>query len=60
MKKSLLELLVCPVSKMPLKYDEDSKELICYESNLAYAIIDGIPDMRPDRARKIYEITKSK
>lgn len=49
----LLELLVCPVSKAPLKYDEQAQELICKESGLAYPIRQGIPVMLPEEARKI-------
>ena len=51
--KKLLEILVCPISKKPLSYNEDTNELICKESGLAYPIKDGIPVMLPDEARKI-------
>jgi uncharacterized protein YbaR (Trm112 family) len=51
--KKLLEILVCPISKKPLSYNEDSNELICKESGLAYPIKDGIPVMLPEEARKI-------
>ena len=51
--KKLLEILVCPVSKNSLKYDENTNELICEESGLAYPIKDGIPVMLPEEARKI-------
>ena len=51
--KTLLEILVCPVSKKSLSYDETSSELICKESGLAYPIRDGIPVMLPEEARKV-------
>ena len=51
--KKLLEILVCPISKKPLSYNEDRNELICKESGLAYPIKDGIPVMLPEEARKI-------
>ena len=51
--KKLLEILVCPVSKKSLRYDENTNELICDESGLAYPIKDGIPVMLPEEARKI-------
>ncbi len=51
--KKLLELLVCPVSKAKLQYDEDKKELICLSSNLAYPVADGIPVMLEEEAREI-------
>jgi uncharacterized protein YbaR (Trm112 family) len=49
----LLELLVCPLSKEPLFYDEKNQELISKGSKLAYQIKDGIPIMLVDEARKI-------
>ncbi len=51
--KKLLEILVCPVSKKSLKLKEETNELVCEESGLAYPIKDGIPVMLPDEARKI-------
>tara|TARA_Y100001978_G_scaffold133455_1_gene119324 strand:- start:424 stop:594 length:171 start_codon:yes stop_codon:yes gene_type:complete len=50
--KKLLEILVCPVSKKSLRYDENTNELICDESGLAYPVKDGIPVMLPEEARK--------
>ena len=49
----LLELLVCPVTKMPLHYDRDKQELISRTARLAYPIRDGIPIMLPGEAREI-------
>ena len=46
-----MEILVCPVSKKALVQKES--ELVCYESELAYPIRDGIPIMLPDEARKL-------
>ena len=43
MDKSLLDLLVCPVSKAPLVLDEANDRLVCRASMLAYPIRDGIP-----------------
>ena len=51
--KKLLEILVCPISKKPLNLNEETNELICEESGLAYPIKDGIPVMLPEEARKI-------
>ena len=50
--KKLLEILVCPISKKPLSHNEDTNELICKDSGLAYPIKDGIPVMLPEEARK--------
>lgn len=49
----LLEMLVCPVTKKPLRYDTTTQELISEEAALAYPIRDGIPIMLVEEARKI-------
>lgn len=49
----LLELLVCPLTKAPLRYDAKNQELISDEANLAFYIRDGIPILLLDEARKI-------
>lgn len=49
----LLEILVCPVTKTELTYDEKSQELISTEAGLAYPVREGIPIMLPEEARKI-------
>ena len=51
--KKLLDILICPVSKKPLKYDEEANELISDEACLAYPVKDGIPVMLPEEARKL-------
>jgi uncharacterized protein YbaR (Trm112 family) len=51
--KKLLSILVCPVSKAPLEYDEANQELICRASGLAYPIDEGIPVMLEARARQL-------
>ncbi|XP_016330723.1 protein preY, mitochondrial-like [Sinocyclocheilus anshuiensis] len=53
--ETLLEFLVCPLSKTPLRYDERSNELINEELGIAYPIIDGIPNMIPQDARMIHK-----
>jgi len=49
----LLEILVCPLTKGPLRYDADRQELVSEQAGLAYPIRDGIPIMLIDEARKI-------
>jgi uncharacterized protein len=49
----LLELLVCPVTKTRLEYDEAAQELISKVAKLAYPIRDGIPIMLPEEAREL-------
>jgi len=49
----LLEILVCPLTKAPLRYDRGRQELISVEAGLAYPIRDGIPIMLVDEARRL-------
>jgi uncharacterized protein YbaR (Trm112 family) len=53
----LLEILVCPICKGPLRYDRAREELICQADKLAYPIRDGIPVMLVDEARQTVEGT---
>lgn len=53
--RKLLELLVCPLTKGPLKYDQEKSELISLKARLAYPVRDGIPIMLPSEARSIEE-----
>lgn len=49
----LLEILVCPLTKSPLRYDRIANELISDQAGLAYPIRDGIPIMLVDEARPL-------
>jgi len=53
MDKRLLEMLVCPICKGPLRTfgSGNTLELVCRPDRLAYAVKDGIPVMLPDEAR---------
>ena len=53
MDKRLLELLVCPICKGPLRsfLAGASPELVCRNDRLAFGVRDGIPMMLPDEAR---------
>ncbi len=51
----LLEILVCPLTKGPLRYDPDADELISDKAKLAFPIRDGIPIMLADEARPLDE-----
>jgi hypothetical protein len=53
MDKKLLQILVCPLTKGPLVYDENKNELISLSARLAYPIRDGIPVMLEDKAREL-------
>lgn len=49
----LLQLLVCPLTKGPLSYDEAAQELISEKARLAYPIKDCVPIMLVSEARKL-------
>lgn len=53
MDTRLLDILVCPICKGPLKYEKDAQELICHLDKIAYPIRDGIPIMWADEARDL-------
>lgn len=46
--KELLDILVCPVSKKPLR--EEGDWLICDETGMKYPVRDGIPVLLADEA----------
>jgi uncharacterized protein YbaR (Trm112 family) len=53
--RRLLEILVCPMTKTPLVYDEARQELISQAARVAYPIRDGVPIMLQDEARPLDE-----
>ena len=54
----LLDLLVCPLTKGPLRYDREREELVSDQAGLAYPIRDGIPIMLVDEARPLRDDEK--
>ncbi len=53
MDPKLLEILVCPICKNPLRYKKEQQELICKADHLAFPIKDDIPVMLEDEAREM-------
>jgi uncharacterized protein YbaR (Trm112 family) len=49
----LLEVLVCPQTRGPLRYDKAKQELISESARLAYPVRDGVPIMLIDEAREL-------
>lgn len=49
----LLKILVCPVTKERLYYDEEAQELISTTAALAFPIVDGIPMMLVSEAKAV-------
>lgn len=52
---SLLDILACPLTKDKLIYDQKKDELISLKSGLAFPIVDGIPILLVENARKMKE-----
>jgi len=50
---ALLARLVCPVTRTPLRYDEDAQELLSDAAGLAFPVRNGVPVMLVDEARKL-------
>ncbi len=53
MDTKLLELLVCPVTKGPLTWDAEKKELVSRSARLAYPVRDGSPVLLENEARTL-------
>ena len=53
MDPKLLELLVCPVTKGPLRFDKERQELISHSARLAYPVRDCIPILLENEARPL-------
>lgn len=50
---ALLAILVCPVTRGPLRWDAAAQELISDAAGLAYPVRDGVPVMIPEEARPL-------
>lgn len=50
---ALLAVLVCPVTRTPLRYDEAAEELVSEAAGLAYPVRDGVPVMLVEEARRL-------
>jgi uncharacterized protein len=48
---ALLAILVCPLTRTQLTYDEAAQELISEAAGLAYPVRDGVPVMLVEEAR---------
>lgn len=51
--RRMLESLVCPVTRGPLRFDAERQELVSTHASLAFPVRDGIPVMLVDEARRI-------
>ena len=48
---ALIEVLVCPVTHGPLKYDRVRNELVSHQLGRAFPVRDGVPIMLLEEAR---------
>ena len=48
----LLAILVCPLTRVPLRYDAVAQELVADRAGLAYPIRDGVPILLAEAARE--------
>ena len=48
----LLAILVCPMTRTPLRYDEAAQELVSDKAGLAYPVRDGVPILIFEDARE--------
>lgn len=53
LSKALLSILLCPLSKGELVMSECGYELISLQAELAYPIIDDVPILLVEKARKL-------
>src|SRR5690349_5657207 len=53
MDTTLLELLVCPVTRGPLTWNAKKQELCSRSARLAYPVRDGIPVLLENEARTL-------
>lgn len=51
----LLEILICPVTRTTLHYDQERQELVSRAAGLAFPIRGGVPIMLPGEARELSE-----
>lgn len=50
---ALLEVLVCPVTHGPLKYDRVRNELVSHQLGRAFPVRDGVPIMLLEESREL-------
>jgi uncharacterized protein len=49
--ESIMDHIVCPISKLPLRYDAARGLILCPEIRVAYPIVDGVPVLVPSEGR---------
>ena len=52
MNDTLLDILVCPLTRTKLRWDPKAQELVSDAAGLAYPVRDGVPVLLGDEARR--------
>jgi uncharacterized protein YbaR (Trm112 family) len=52
-REELLSVLVCPVTRTPLTWEAERRELVSEAAGVAYPVRDGIPVLLVEEARTI-------
>jgi uncharacterized protein YbaR (Trm112 family) len=53
MNEELLAILVCPLTRTPLRYDAAAQELVSAAAGLAYPVRNGVPVLIVEEARRL-------
>jgi uncharacterized protein YbaR (Trm112 family) len=56
----LLEVLVCPITHGPLKYDKVRNELVSHQLGRAFPVRDGVPIMLVEESRSLEGVAGEK
>ena len=56
--ENLVKLIVCPITKTKLIYDKENNELISKKAGLTFPIIDDVPILIIEEAKKIKRASK--
>lgn len=51
--EGLLDVLVCPITRTPLRYDRDAEELVSEAAGVAFPIREGVPVLIIEAARPL-------
>jgi uncharacterized protein len=49
----LHDILACPLCKGPLQWHRDEQYLVCRADRLAFPVVDGVPAMLEEEARRL-------
>ena len=53
MNEALLATLCCPLTRTPLRWDEQAQELVSEAAGLAFPLRDGVPVLLVEEARAL-------